>query len=53
MLPTLEECVDRIREYAAMGVTHLACLMNFGAPDLDAVDRSMRLFAERVVPRLG
>ena len=47
-----EECVDRIQEYAAMGVSHLACLMNFGGPDLDAVDTSMRLFAERVMPRL-
>jgi hypothetical protein len=28
----------------------IACLINVGGPDLAAVERSMRLFAERVMP---
>ncbi len=48
-----EECAERIQEYVSMGVSHVACLMNFGGPDVAAVDASMRLFVERVMPRLG
>ncbi len=44
------ECIDRIARYAELGVRQIACLMNFGGPELDAVERSMRLFAERVMP---
>lgn len=44
------ECIERLHEYAAMGATEIACLMNFGKPELPAVERSMRLFAERVAP---
>lgn len=45
------ECIDRIVQYAALGVGEIACLMNFGAPEAEAVERSMRLFAERVMPQ--
>jgi hypothetical protein len=38
-------------QYAALGVGEIACLMNFGAPETEAVERSMRLFAERVMPQ--
>ncbi len=44
------ECIDRIARYAELGVREIACLMNFGGPELDIVERSMRLFAERVMP---
>jgi hypothetical protein len=27
--------------------------MNFGMPDAEIVERSMRLFAKRVIPHLG
>jgi hypothetical protein len=47
------ECIDKITWYAALGVKEIACLMNFGTPDAAAVGRSMRLFAELVMPRLG
>jgi len=47
------ECIDKITRYAALGVKEVACLMNFGTPDAPAVERSMRLFAERVMPHLG
>jgi alkanesulfonate monooxygenase SsuD/methylene tetrahydromethanopterin reductase-like flavin-dependent oxidoreductase (luciferase family) len=47
------ECIDKIAGYAALGLKEVACLMNFGTPDAAAVERSMRLFAERVMPHLG
>jgi alkanesulfonate monooxygenase SsuD/methylene tetrahydromethanopterin reductase-like flavin-dependent oxidoreductase (luciferase family) len=47
------ECIDRIRRYAALGIKEIACLMNFGAPDGEAVECSMRLLAERVMPHVG
>ena len=47
------ECIERIHEYVQIGIGHIACLMNFGNPDLDLVDRSMRLFGERVIPHFA
>lgn len=44
------ECIDKIEAYREHGVGHIACLMNFGNPPLEIVDRSMRLFAEKVMP---
>lgn len=44
------ECIDLIHEYAELGIDHIACLMNFGAPELSAVEASMRRFAEDVMP---
>jgi probable F420-dependent oxidoreductase len=46
------ECIEQIRRYEAIGIGHIACLMNFGAPDLELVERSMRLLGEQVMPRL-
>jgi alkanesulfonate monooxygenase SsuD/methylene tetrahydromethanopterin reductase-like flavin-dependent oxidoreductase (luciferase family) len=46
----MAECVELIAQYAALGIGEIACLMNFGGPDLGTVERSMRLFAERVMP---
>lgn len=46
-------CVDAIEHYRAIGIKEIACLMNFGGPDLDAVERSMRLFGEKVMPRIS
>lgn len=47
------ECVERIEAYAELGIAHIACLMNFASPDLDLVERSMRLFGERVLPHFA
>lgn len=44
------ECIDRIHEYEALGIGHIACLMNFGGCDLALADRSLRLFGEKVLP---
>ncbi|GAC1324191.1 MAG: LLM class flavin-dependent oxidoreductase [Chloroflexota bacterium] len=40
----------RVAELAAAGVGELACWMNFGGLPTDRVERSMRLFAEEVMP---
>jgi hypothetical protein len=39
--------------YAAVGIKEIACLMNFGRPAAAAVERSMRLLAERVMPKVS
>jgi len=40
----------RLRRLAAMGVTHVMALMNFGALEPERVRRSMTLFAREVMP---
>ena len=44
------ECIELMQQYADLGIRHLACLMNFGEPELPAVEDSMRRFAEQVIP---
>jgi alkanesulfonate monooxygenase SsuD/methylene tetrahydromethanopterin reductase-like flavin-dependent oxidoreductase (luciferase family) len=44
------EWVDLISQYRELGIGEIACLMNYGGPDLGVVDKSMRLFAEKVMP---
>ncbi|MGI9292087.1 MAG: LLM class flavin-dependent oxidoreductase [Gammaproteobacteria bacterium] len=48
-----DEVHDRILEYEALGVGHIACLMNFGKPPTDVLERSIKLFGERIVPRFS
>jgi probable F420-dependent oxidoreductase len=45
-----DECIERIEAYSELGIEHIACLMNFASPDLELVDRSMRLFGEKIIP---
>ena len=45
-----ERIVDRVREMQEAGVGELLCWMNFGGLPQDRVERSMRLFAEKVMP---
>ena len=47
------ECIDGIARYAALGIKEFASLVNFGAPQEAAVERSMRLFTERVMPHVS
>jgi probable F420-dependent oxidoreductase len=47
------ECIERIHEYAEIGIGHIACLMNFGTPALELVERSLRLFGEQVIPHFA
>lgn len=44
------ECIELIHQYAEMGIEHVACLMNFGGPEPEMVEASMRAFAEDVLP---
>jgi alkanesulfonate monooxygenase SsuD/methylene tetrahydromethanopterin reductase-like flavin-dependent oxidoreductase (luciferase family) len=46
-------CIDAIERYRALGIKEIACLMNFGGPEPEAVERSMRLFGEKVMPRVS
>jgi alkanesulfonate monooxygenase SsuD/methylene tetrahydromethanopterin reductase-like flavin-dependent oxidoreductase (luciferase family) len=46
-------CIDAIARYRAHGIKEIACLMNFGGPEPEAVQRSMRLLGEKVMPRLS
>jgi alkanesulfonate monooxygenase SsuD/methylene tetrahydromethanopterin reductase-like flavin-dependent oxidoreductase (luciferase family) len=45
-----EECVEKIKAYQEIGIGHIACLMNFGNPPVEMVERSMKLFADKVMP---
>ena len=45
-----EECIEKIKQYAELGIGEIACLMNFGGPDLGKVERSMKLLSEKVMP---
>lgn len=48
-----ETCVDKLRQLRdETGVNHLICWMNFGGMDNKKVLRSMRLFADEVMPVL-
>jgi alkanesulfonate monooxygenase SsuD/methylene tetrahydromethanopterin reductase-like flavin-dependent oxidoreductase (luciferase family) len=44
------ECIEQIQRYAEIGIGHLACMMSFGVRDVAAAERSLTLFAERVLP---
>jgi len=46
-------CVDTIERYRVLGIKEIACLMNFGGPAPEAVERSIRLFGEKVMPRVS
>jgi alkanesulfonate monooxygenase SsuD/methylene tetrahydromethanopterin reductase-like flavin-dependent oxidoreductase (luciferase family) len=46
-----ETVASRIQQLDACGVGEVACWMNFGGIPSDKVRRSMRLFAQEVMPR--
>jgi alkanesulfonate monooxygenase SsuD/methylene tetrahydromethanopterin reductase-like flavin-dependent oxidoreductase (luciferase family) len=50
---TPDWCIDQMRRQAAMGVTDALCWFDIGGLPADNVQRSMRLFAEQVVPALA
>jgi alkanesulfonate monooxygenase SsuD/methylene tetrahydromethanopterin reductase-like flavin-dependent oxidoreductase (luciferase family) len=47
-----EHCVKRLRAIAEAGVDHVLLAFGAGAMPSEAVQDSMRLFAERVAPEL-
>ncbi len=50
---TCQYRIERTEGYEALGIGHIACLMNFGFPDLELASRSIRLFGGRVIPHFG
>ncbi|HUK61022.1 MAG TPA: LLM class flavin-dependent oxidoreductase [Stellaceae bacterium] len=48
-----ETVAGKIRELARMGIGHVALLMDFGLMPEEKVRRSMRAFAENVMPRVA
>jgi len=47
------ECHERVLEYGELGIGHIACLPNFGSPPTEMLERSIRLFGERVIPHFA
>ncbi|MGI9553390.1 MAG: LLM class flavin-dependent oxidoreductase [Thermodesulfobacteriota bacterium] len=45
-----QECIEKVNQYIDLGIGEIACLMNFGGPDLDKVEKSMKLLSEKVMP---
>jgi metal-dependent hydrolase (beta-lactamase superfamily II) len=48
----VDTVVDKLVELGQMGVEHVMTMHNFGAMPAAAVERSMRLLAEEVMPRV-
>jgi alkanesulfonate monooxygenase SsuD/methylene tetrahydromethanopterin reductase-like flavin-dependent oxidoreductase (luciferase family) len=46
-----ETVANKISQLQAIGVGEVACWMNFGGIPPDKVRRSMRLFAQDIIPR--
>jgi hypothetical protein len=44
------ECIEQLHRCAEIGIGHVACMMSFAVRDLDRIERSLALFAERVLP---
>jgi alkanesulfonate monooxygenase SsuD/methylene tetrahydromethanopterin reductase-like flavin-dependent oxidoreductase (luciferase family) len=49
---TPERCIDQLRRDAALGVTDLVGWFDIGGLPAETVERSMRLFADKVAPAL-
>ena len=52
MYGTPERCITQMRRQAALGVTDAVAWFDIGGLPADAIRRSMRLFAQEVMPAL-
>ncbi|WP_033295655.1 LLM class flavin-dependent oxidoreductase [Amycolatopsis jejuensis] len=43
------ECIERFAEFAELGIGHVNCLMNFGGPDPERVEKSIVRLGEDVL----
>ena len=50
IIGTPEQCVSKIREFQEQGIEYFGCNFDFGGMAQEKVLRSMRLFAEEVMP---
>ncbi|HWP58510.1 MAG TPA: LLM class flavin-dependent oxidoreductase [Candidatus Acidoferrales bacterium] len=48
-----ERAEEILREYEAIGVTHVICMVNFGGVSMPEVRRTMELIAHELMPRLA
>jgi alkanesulfonate monooxygenase SsuD/methylene tetrahydromethanopterin reductase-like flavin-dependent oxidoreductase (luciferase family) len=53
IIGTPDQCVDRINLLRDQGIEYFGCNFDFGGMEHQKVLRSMKLFAEEVMPRLG
>lgn len=44
------QCIDTIVQYEQLGINEICCLMNFGSPNLEKVEKSLRLTAKHIMP---
>jgi len=47
-----ERAVEIFREYQAIGVTHIICMVNFGGAPMSEVRRTMEIMSNEVFPHL-
>ena len=50
LLGSVDRCADQLEQLRSTGVDAVTAWMPFSHPDLDAADRSLRLFCEEVLP---
>ena len=50
IIGTPEQCIARIRQFREQGIEYFGCNFDFGGMDQEKVLRSMKLFAEEVMP---
>ena len=53
VIGTPDQCVAQIKELQAHGIDYFGCNFDFGGMSRDKVMRSMELFSQEVMPRLG
>ena len=53
IIGTPEQCVSKIREFQEQGIEYFGCNFDFGGMAQETVLRSMKLFAEEVMPHFN
>ena len=48
-----DQCVERIQEIQAMGITNVSLLANFGGLEHDKIMASLERFGREVLPRVS
>ena len=49
----INTCVNRLHEMAALGIEHVSLLMDFGYMGQEKTQKSMRIMAEKVIPKVS
>jgi hypothetical protein len=48
-----EQAAEILAEYAAIGVTHVICMVNFGGVPMPDLRRTLELMSREVMPRFS